>query len=1205
MHRGLAHLAETRVTRAAQSRPTFVALLAVAALLAMSLLFTSVPPVLGTLVAYTEHPPIVIDGDSDFLVPGNGVVGGNGTPSDPFVIAGWDINASASNGITIRNTTAYFAIRDLLVHGAGYYFSYASGIAFTNVAHGRVETTTVTGTYAGLWMDKSSDIELSGSQIGPGTGLGLSASASTGVRVSSNNFSQDDFGMSVYHSAGIDVTNNTFTKNRYGLYCYECSDVVVGDNAFATHYYAGIIIESGGENVSVLNNTILASSQWGLFINYLTNVTVAGNTISGSSDTAMYGFSDTNITIRDNNFTSNSEGIRVLVETQLTVERNRAEGNQVGLEIGYAFSGTVRDNRVVNNTFEGLRLHNSREVAVQSNTFEQNGGPGLSMYFDQAITIAANDFTGGGVYLLGDAYESVVHFDSHTISADNLVNGLPLGYYKESDNLTVDGASLGQLIIVNCTNVRIANLTISGTDDAIQTDFVDGLEVVGNAIDSNSVRGMILYQTDHVWIHDNALSGNNWGIDSVASAWIAAENNSLAANGRGLVLESCHNFTVANNEVRDSTDTAIVAASCSSGIIDSNMVLRSRIAGIDVGGSSDVTVTGNLVAEGAGAGISVGYAGRITVRENQIESNVGPGVYVFYGNHNRVYHNDFVNNTIQAAESLAYFNAWDDGYPSGGNFWFDYAGADACSGPDQTICPDPDYIGDSAYVVASPSQDRYPLMQRFEMNTAPRAFFTVSPASAPANAMFVVNASASVDRQDTTASLEVRWDWEGDGVWDTGWSTSKSSSHPYPLEGNFTIRLQVRDSAGLIGNASRQAIVDSTDPVSVATIDGTLGTGGWFVSPVFVTLTATDDRSGVADIFYRIDGAAWRPFVGRVSIDALGSHTFDYYAQDRAGNNESTRTTEVRVDTVAPTTALLINGTAPINGTIYPADAVVTLNANDTVSGVATTLYRFDGGAWVASSNVVPLAGEHTLEYDSTDHAGNVEATHTFTLRIAGAPLTTSATLQGMPGTNGWFTSDVQVLLTGSGSVSSIRYRIDVGAWSMYAAPFTIADGEHLVEFQGISAGGQEEPLHQILVRVDSEAPELSEVRLPGASVVSAIVVDWSGSDATSGIMRYDVQIDGGIWNSVGLTTNVALVLPDGDHEIHIRALDWAGNSQEAVGRIHVDTNVFSFTGPYAGSPTIALIAMGIPATVLLIRWMRGRHRLPPTPPTALPPENP
>src|SRR5213592_2156228 len=157
-------LAETRVSRAAQSRPTFVAALAVAALLAASLLFTSVPPVLGTSVAYTEHPPIVIDGDSDFLVPGNGVVGGNGSPSDPFVIAAWDINASASNGITIRNTTAYFAIRDSLVHGAGgYFFSYSSGIAFTNVTHGRVENTTVTETYAGLWMDKSFDIELSGS----------------------------------------------------------------------------------------------------------------------------------------------------------------------------------------------------------------------------------------------------------------------------------------------------------------------------------------------------------------------------------------------------------------------------------------------------------------------------------------------------------------------------------------------------------------------------------------------------------------------------------------------------------------------------------------------------------------------------------------------------------------------------------------------------------------------------------------------------------------------------------------------------------------------------------------------------------------------------------------------------------------------------------------------------------------------------------
>src|SRR5213076_3134076 len=44
-------------------------------------------------------------------------------------------------------------------------------------------------------------------------------------------------------------------------------------------------------------------------------------------------------------------------------------------------------------------------------------------------------------------------------------------------------------------------------------------------------------------------------------------------------------------------------------------------------------------------------------------------------------------------------NAWDDGYPQGGNFWSNYRGADQCSGPGQDVCNGPDGIGDTPYPI--------------------------------------------------------------------------------------------------------------------------------------------------------------------------------------------------------------------------------------------------------------------------------------------------------------------------------------------------------------------------------------------------------------------------------------------------------------------------------------------------------------------------
>src|SRR5439155_6381742 len=48
----------------------------------------------GTLLA--AHGPIAIVNDSDFT-PANGVTGGNGTPSDPYVIEGWSIESPSTH----------------------------------------------------------------------------------------------------------------------------------------------------------------------------------------------------------------------------------------------------------------------------------------------------------------------------------------------------------------------------------------------------------------------------------------------------------------------------------------------------------------------------------------------------------------------------------------------------------------------------------------------------------------------------------------------------------------------------------------------------------------------------------------------------------------------------------------------------------------------------------------------------------------------------------------------------------------------------------------------------------------------------------------------------------------------------------------------------------------------------------------------------
>jgi len=96
---------------------------------------------------------------------------------------------------------------------------------------------------------------------------------------------------------------------------------------------------------------------------------------------------------------------------------------------------------------------------------------------------------------------------------------------------------------------------------------------------------------------------------------------------------------------------------------------------------------------------------------------------------------------------------------------------------------------------------------------------------------------------------------------------------------------------------------DSTPPITTISLDPPEpnGLNGWYVSDVNVTLTATDDISGVNITYYRIDGGVWLIYESYFIISYDGDDILiEYYSVDNENNQEPIKQISIDIDQSKP-----------------------------------------------------------------------------------------------------------------------------------------------------------------------------------------------------------------------------------------------------------------------------------------------------------------
>jgi len=315
------------------------------------------------------------------------------------------------------------------------------------------------------------------------------------------------------------------------------------------------------------------------------------------------------------------------------------------------------------------------------------GTIGISIIGGENATVKRLEVRGFyyGIYLDGSSYCSIV--ESSIVG--NYWLGLRL--INSSNNAivgnNVTNSDYGIYLSASPSNTIQSNRMDSNTynflvDGSLLSHFVNEIDV------SNTVNGRPVYY--RINETDKGIPLDAGYVALVNCTRMSVHSLSLSENGQGMLLAYTKNSTIAGNCIAGN-DYGITLLESNDNAVENNTI-ECRNGIWLVRNSSRNSIFGNNVMNG------------------------GRGIFLYDSSDNKIYHNSFVNNTLQVQDARSIdpnvpqsINIWDNGYPSGGNYWSDYTGADLLSGAHQNETGS-DGIGDTPYIINEDNRDEYPFV---------------------------------------------------------------------------------------------------------------------------------------------------------------------------------------------------------------------------------------------------------------------------------------------------------------------------------------------------------------------------------------------------------------------------------------------------------------------------------------------------------------
>lgn len=334
---------------------------------------------------FNQRGSIVISGEED-LTGENGILSGNGSQEDPYLISRWWINVSKGDGIIIEDVNSHVLIYEVAVTHAlnlGELSEFKDrGILIRNCSNIRIERCYVY--YFGTGMDVSGSDNIAihdSSVIENHNGIVMEAddSSITGCICSYNT----RYGVFINNSDRLSLRDlitdsNSFTMGEgAGIQMINCSDIVMEECYGTLNYGEGIsVIGSGDDRDLLIRDCYSDTNVNGIQVIDMDGVVIEGTRLRYNS----YGVNLVNVKdarVTDCTFWKNSFGVIGHNLGVSLVEANRFEGNEEGLILGASYDNRIVKNIFTNTSKEAVRIKEDSgygNVLVMNRFLDNNQG---------------------------------------------------------------------------------------------------------------------------------------------------------------------------------------------------------------------------------------------------------------------------------------------------------------------------------------------------------------------------------------------------------------------------------------------------------------------------------------------------------------------------------------------------------------------------------------------------------------------------------------------------------------------------------------------------------------------------------------------------------------------------------------------------------------------------------------------------------------